>query len=191
VIHLQKENLITKLCEIIESKEITTGSDMIRLHYPLKKREYTKRSYTKAQMLNIFMRDGFVDRYSGKKLVFPPVLRVLSLFYPKEFPYHPNWKTNECHQAYWDLLPTIDHIVPIAKGGNNTKENLVSTCMMRNSIKANFTLEELGWELHPPGNLEVWNGQLTWFMDVIIIHPEFLEVPYIKEWFAAASKVLK
>lgn len=24
-----------------------------------------------------------------------------------------NWKMSECHLAYWHLLPTIDHIIPI------------------------------------------------------------------------------
>lgn len=50
---------------------------------------------------------------------------------------------SECHIVYWELFPTIDHIVPVARGGRNSEENWVSTSMLRNSAKFNGTLEEL------------------------------------------------
>jgi hypothetical protein len=58
------------------------------------------------------MRDGFCDRYSGDRLIFSGVLRVLSDLFPLEFQWHPNWKIGACHNFYWLLQPTIDHIVP-------------------------------------------------------------------------------
>lgn len=42
---------------------------------------------------------------------------------------------------------TIDHVVPRALNGPNTFENCVAACYSCNSIKADFTLQELGWEL--------------------------------------------
>jgi len=63
-------------------------------------------------MTRIFARDGFIDRYRGSRLIFPPVLRLLSLYLPKEFPYHKNGKMTEGHMAYWELFPTVDHVVP-------------------------------------------------------------------------------
>jgi 5-methylcytosine-specific restriction endonuclease McrA len=184
---MHKADLIKSLCQLVESGDQASGVDLINFHYPFEKIEYVKRSYTKAMMLRVFIRDGFIDRYSGQKLIFPPVLRILSINFPKEFPFHPNWKTSECHPAYWDLLPTIDHIFPIGKGGDNKEENLVSTSMMRNSAKSNFTLEELGWQLHQPGKIENWDGQLSWFKAIIKEQPEYLQIPYIKEWFHAAQ----
>ena len=63
-------------------------------------------------MFEIYLRDGFVDRYIGHRLKFPPVLRLLSMKFPDSFPFHKNWKMSDCHVAYWELMSTIDHIVP-------------------------------------------------------------------------------
>ena len=166
------------------------GAELINFNYPFKKIEYVKRNYTKADMLSIFVRDGFVDRYTGEKLLFPPVLRILSEIYPDEFPFHPNWKFNECHPAYWDLTPTIDHIIPVVKGGTNNKENLMTTSMKRNSAKSNFTLDELDWNLYPPGKMENWDGKLSWFLKIINDYPHFSEHTYIRQWFVAVKKTI-
>lgn len=36
----------------------------------------------------------------------------------------------------------IDHIIPLSKGGNNSKFNKIYTCLRCNSYKSNLTLEE-------------------------------------------------
>ncbi|KXH81854.1 HNH endonuclease [Sporosarcina sp. HYO08] len=185
---MNKADIISKVCDLIESGDQPAGENLIKSSYPFNKIEYIKRNYSKADMLGVFMRDGFLDRYSGEKLLFPPVLRILSEIYPKEFPFHPNWKYNECHSAYWDLLPTIDHIIPVALGGTNNKENLVTTSMKRNSAKSNFTLDELNWALYPEGRMENWDGKLGWFFRFINENPNFLERPYIKQWAVVAKR---
>jgi phage pi2 protein 07 len=186
---MNKADLIKSLCKFIDTGDQASGNELINHQYPFKKIENVKRSYSKTKMLHVFIKDGFIDRYSGQKLIFPPVLRILSMNYPEEFPFHLNWKMSDCHPAYWDLMPTIDHIVPITKGGDNMNDNLVSTSMIRNSAKANFSLEELGWMLYPPGKLEDWDGQFYWFIDLVNEHSEYLHVPYIKEWFIASKKI--
>ena len=77
--------------------------------------------------------------------MFPGIMRLLSFYMPAEFPFHPNWKMTDTHIAYWELVPTVDHIIPISRGGLDRDSNLVTTSMMRNAAKANWTLEELGW----------------------------------------------
>jgi hypothetical protein len=52
----------------------------------------TKRQYSKSQATRILVRDGFCDRYSGDRLIFPGVLRILSDLFPRQFQWHPNWK---------------------------------------------------------------------------------------------------
>lgn len=40
---------------------------------------------------------------------------------------------------------SIDHLVPVSKGGKNTKENLVTACTVCNMIKSNKTPQEAGF----------------------------------------------
>src|SRR2546421_668252 len=124
--------------------DIAAARDVLRTEYPFVSATPEGRRYTELQSLQIFLRDGFVDRYSGQRLVFPGVLRLLSRLLPQEFPFHPNWKMTETHPAYWELFPTIDHVLPIARGGAHSQINWVTTSMLRNAGKANWTLEELG-----------------------------------------------
>jgi len=115
---------------------------------------------------------------------------ILSKELPIEFPYQKNWKMTECHIAYWHMYPTADHITPIARGGTNDEDNLVTTSMLRNSSKSNFTLEELGWKLYPQGDIKEWDGLIKWFIDYVDKHNTLLEDNYIKEWYRAAIKNL-
>jgi len=120
--------------------------------------EPAERGYGKVTCTRIFIRDGFIDRYSGTRLIFPGVLRVLSKLLRTDFPFHPNWKMSATHPAYWELFPTIDHVVPVTRGGVYDESNWVTTSQLRNSAKGLWTLDELGWELYPPGDYASWNG---------------------------------
>jgi len=42
---------------------------------------------------------------------------------------------------------TIDHVKPKAKGGRHIWENVVTACKACNALKADKTLQELGWAL--------------------------------------------
>jgi hypothetical protein len=88
----------------------------------------------------------------------------------------------EGHIAYWELFPTIDHIVPVARGGQDSPDNWICCSMLTNSIKSNWTLEELGWELLPPGKPEKWDGMLGWFVSQVTRMPSVLVAPYFKRW---------
>ena len=156
--------------------------------YPLLSQSATGRKYTELTCTRIFIRDGFLDRYSGQQLVFPGALRLLSLLLPAEFPAHPNWKMSESHMIYWELYPTIDHIIPVARGGADDQTNLVCTSMLRNSAKSNWTLEELGWILLPPGDYTQWDGLTGWLLKYIQHDPTHLQDKYIKRWHSAALR---
>jgi hypothetical protein len=104
--------------------------------------------------------NGFIDRYSGHRLVFPPVFRVLSVALPTDFPYHRNWKADVTHQAYYELAATIDHLLPVTRGGADDESNWITTSMAHHSAKMNWTLDECGWKLHPSGQLAKWDGPI-------------------------------
>ncbi|WP_080634504.1 HNH endonuclease [Leptospira weilii] len=74
---------------------------------------------------------------------------------------------SECHIAYWEFIPTCDHIVPIAQGGSDSDENLVTTSMKNNLLKSNFLLNEIGFAVKEKGNLENWNGLIDWYKSYI------------------------
>lgn len=148
------------------------------------------RDNSEFKRTKIFLRDCFIDRYSGNKLVFPPVLRIISNAFPNEFPYQAHWAMDKCHISYWELTPTLDHVVPIARGGTNCEDNIVCTSMLKNSIKSNFTLEEVGWSLHPSGNILEWDGMVSWYVEYIEKHPSLLEQSYFSTWHKAVIKCL-
>jgi hypothetical protein len=161
---------------------------LVRQRYPFEGRAAVRRKYTKLDALRVFHRDGFIDRYSGARLVFPGTLRLLSIEMPRDFPYHPNWKLEATHPAYWQLYPTLDHVVAVAHGGPDDESNWVTTSMLHDSAKAHWPLAELAWELHPPGDPRVWDGLTGWFLDRVRSRPRLLTRSPLREWARAARR---
>lgn len=185
-----KSEVIATICASVSSGDLTGAASTLRRDYPFAPDKVTERKYGPAQATRVFVRDGFLDRYTGERLVFPPVLRALSLMLPIEFPYHPNWKTDVTHPAYWELGATVDHLVPVTRGGADDDTNWVTTSMARNSAKMNWTLDELGWTLRPPGRIEDWDGQMRWFAEFADRNPRCLESASMRQWRAAALAAL-
>jgi hypothetical protein len=152
--------------------------------------KYDTRSMSNYEKLTIFLLDGFIDRYTGKKLLFPNVLHILSIELGNVFPFHSNWKMSDCHIAYWDYFPTYDHIIPIARGGKDIPENIVSTSMKMNSMKSNFLIEEIGLKLFEKGNLSNWNGMVAWYLKYIKNNENILENKYLCNWHNALMKCI-
>lgn len=106
--HLMKNSnpadIIASACEALSSTGKEAAGSVISTEYPHQEVSNAGRKYNEFQSTEIFLRDGFIDRFSGEKLIFPPVFRLLSQELPEEFPFHPNWKMSECHIAYWKLF---------------------------------------------------------------------------------------
>ena len=182
-------NVIKRVCNSILNKNIDDAKDIIEKEYKHYSPKRDKRSMNSYEKLEIFMRDGFIDRYTGKKLLFPNVLRILSINLGNVFPFHNNWKMSDCHRAYWELFPTCDHIKPIAVGGNDSIENIVTTSMNMNSAKSNFSMEEIGFNLHEKGNIQEWDGMISWYLEYFEKNPDILQDDdYIKKWHKALVK---
>ena len=95
---------------------------------------------------------------------------------------------SETHPAYWELIPTIDHIYPVAKGGTDDKSNWVTTSMKNNSIKSNYTIDEIHWTLYPEGNIDDWDGLTGIFLELVKNDQTLLKDPYIKSWYNVSQK---
>lgn len=187
---MDRSEIIRLVSEALVNDNISNAKEAAQI-YPFYKYETKKRTYTTLQSTLLFLRDGFVDRYFGQRLVFPGLLRLLSELLPNEFPFHPNWKMSETHIMYWELFPTVDHIIPIARGGVDGEAHWVTTSMLRNSMKSNWTLEELNWSLFPAGNLETWDGLINLFVLLVEKFPQYKSHRYIRVWFNTAVKAIK
>jgi 5-methylcytosine-specific restriction endonuclease McrA len=180
---MEKVRALEKAAQEILNGEIESAREVIKTEYPFKKLSSAGRNYTDKQKMEQFRRDGFIDRYSGQKLLNPGLLKVLSYYMPDVFPYHAHWKMEECHNAYWEFVPTVDHIYPVALGGADSEENWATTSMLHNSIKNNWTLEQLQWELYEAGNYEEWDGLTGLFVKLVEAAPVLIEDAYIKRWY--------
>lgn len=176
--------------EAISNQNIKQAQNIIEKEYPFMPIEKSTRNYTTLQKIKQFKRDGFIDRYSGKKLVNPGVLKVISHYLPETFPYQKNWKMTECHIGYWELVPTLDHIYPIALGGSDNPDNWATTSMLNNSIKSNWTLEQMRWTLVEAGNFEEWDGMTKQFVEFVDNYSTLLKDNYILNWYKASIKIL-
>lgn len=182
---------LAEVCRALAAGDSRAAVDVLQRDYPFASTPATPRRYGPAEATRVFVRDGFIDRYSGLALVFPPVLRAISVALPDAFPFHPNWKMDVTHPAYWELTATIDHLEPASRGGADDESNWVTTSMARNSAKGNFSLEDLGWSLHVPGDVSEWDGMLNWYVDYTDAHPDALVDNAMRQWRRAAVTVLR
>lgn len=186
---VDKAEVLARVATVIDTGDMDSGREILQADYPFAPVIKSGRRYTDRQCLHLFYRDGFLDRYSGQRLVNPGALRLLSALLPEDFPAHPNWLMSKTHFAFWELFPTIDHLEPVARGGVDDASNWVCTSMLRNSAKAHWTIQELGWSLHPPGVHTDWDGLTGWFVRYLQNHPDLLTHAYVARWFRASADV--
>lgn len=181
---------LTQVSQMLCKGESTAAVELLRTELPFEAPTNAGRSYSTATKLAVFFQDGFIDRYSGERLLNPGYLRVLSRLFPEAFPFHPNWKMGQCHIAFWQYTPTIDHLVPVARGGVDDASNWVTTNMLHNAAKSNWLIEELDWRLHPPGNWQDWCGLSGEFVQIVEQNPRLREDSYIRQWYSATRTIM-
>ncbi len=186
-----KVEVLHQVAILLHDKDFVLAEKILNGKYPFIPIKSSGRNYTVKQMVTQFFNDGFIDRYSGKRLVNPGILRIMSEMLPEAFPYQAHWKTDECHMAYWDLQPTVDHIYPVSLGGKDTSENWATTSMVNNSIKNNFTLEQLGWTLKNKGDIQNWDGLSKIFIEIVEQDESLLRISRIKNYYTATKEVME
>ncbi len=127
---------IIDVTDSLMKNDVSNAKEIINTHYPHKSISYDKRKLSTFEKLSLFIRDGFIDRYTGDQLVFPNFLRLTSFNLTTSFSYHTNWKISKFHTPIGNLYLLV--IVPIAKGGSDSYENLITTSMENNLLKFNF-----------------------------------------------------
>jgi len=127
----------------------------IRFEVAARKKE---RWPSRTVIAKIYARDHYQCRYCRERLILTPIMRLVSRLYPEQFPYHPNWKADCTHPAFITRSATLDHVVPLAAGGDPVDpDNLVTACWGCNRRKGDLRLEEIGWSLVEPSD-QGWNG---------------------------------
>jgi 5-methylcytosine-specific restriction endonuclease McrA len=147
------------------------------------------RSPATITQLNVFKRDGFQCRYCSRRTIFLPVLRALHRLFPLELPWHPHSKLTECHLSFWRDFASCDHLVPVARGGSSCEENLVTSCYMCNSIKQNWLLEELRWDLLPSSSGN-WDGLTSAYPKLVTLIGD-ADTIYHRRWCLALNTLQK
>ncbi len=183
-----KSQIIGNLCEALRIGDPQAAAEIAQRDYAFLPVASENRQFSRRELTAVFVADGCIDRYSGQQLVFMGTLLLLSKLLPKQIPYHLNWKIDQTHMAFWELAPTIDHVIPVTRGGRHERNNLVTTNMIRNSAKSHWLIEELGWTLQPPGDIKEWDGLIGWFLDYVTHHPEYLADMAINSWYKVAKE---
>lgn len=114
---------------------------------------------------SVFARDLYRCRYAHcrRSVIDDRVLRTLSGILPEELPSHPNWKRGECHPIYWTHTASLEHVQPWALGGENSLDNLATSCSRCNYAKGKATVGQLGWTLDPIPDDDRINGDGDWW----------------------------
>jgi hypothetical protein len=71
---MDKTSIIKNLCELLLDDRKKDCIDFAMAHYPFANNAISKRKYSRYQMCKVFLRDGFIDRYSGDQLLFPGII---------------------------------------------------------------------------------------------------------------------
>ena len=91
--------------------------------------------------------------------------------------------------VYWEFFTTVDHLVPVARGGGDDENNRVTTSMLHNGAKSNWDAPG-GWvAIAAAGRFQA----VEWFTGMVrhISQQErsHLSDKYIRRWHRAALAV--
>ncbi len=81
-----KVAVLVDVCAALSGNQLDEARAILRKRYPFVPMANGGRRYSVRQMLAVFVRDGFVDRYTGMRLVCSPALRSISKRLPDQFP---------------------------------------------------------------------------------------------------------
>jgi len=110
-----------------------------RLHYLNHKEKISenKKQYYKTEQGKMCRKRGKTKRLAKEKEIINTLTSQEWLDILEQY----NYRCAYCDVEFEvENMPTKDHIIPISKGGNNTKENTIPACQSCNSKKGNRIL---------------------------------------------------
>jgi hypothetical protein len=73
-----KAAVLADVCAALSGNQLEEAGAILRNRYPFVPLINVRRRYSVRQMLTAFVRDGFIDRYCGARLVCVAALRLIS-----------------------------------------------------------------------------------------------------------------
>ena len=112
---MDKITTIKQSAKSILTGNIESAKNLINKEYPFKKLKPEGRSYTDKEKYEQFVRDGFIDRYTGEKLVNPGLLKVLSYYSRMHFHIRAigRWKNVTVPTGNWSQQLTTSFLLPL------------------------------------------------------------------------------
>jgi len=97
---------------------------------------------TTAEKKALLQRDGYHCRLCGMPVIRREIRERIRKVYPSAL----RWgRTNPTqHAAFQAMWTQYDHLLPHARGGDNSLDNIVITCAPCNFARMNYCLEEVG-----------------------------------------------
>jgi 5-methylcytosine-specific restriction endonuclease McrA len=124
-------------------------------------RDQKGRSPSRSIRLAVYARDRYICRYRHcqRATVDERVVAALALLMPQALPYHRNWPADRAHPLVWTHLASLEHVKPWSTGGDNSLDNLVTTCSLCNYTKNNASVAQLNWQVNVETREDiVWDG---------------------------------
>ncbi|MBA3961560.1 MAG: hypothetical protein H0X40_06630 [Chthoniobacterales bacterium] len=97
---------------------------------------------TRAEKHTLLERDGYHCRFCGIPVIRNEVRRWIKEIYPDALPWGSTNLTQ--HAAFQAMCVNYDHILPHARGGDSSLNNVVIACAGCNYGRGRYTLEEVG-----------------------------------------------
>jgi 5-methylcytosine-specific restriction endonuclease McrA len=154
---------LERIVEALVSRQFDAAAEAMRaIREPV--RDVPRRAQlAEGLVASTYKRDRFHCRYCGCRVIPTQIMRLVSLFFQEDFPYHPNWKAGKTHPAIVARSATIDHKQPLAGNGTNDPDNLVCACWVCNRIKGDLSLEQIRWEVMPISGDSDWDGLTRYY----------------------------
>lgn len=199
----QVEGLLQVLSTGSVSSTAEAKSLAMQIKPAFEPRERAKRKgISRGTVMQVFLRDGFVDQYTGERLIFPGTLLLLGKLLPEPFATPKDsagWRVAECHWIYWRLWPTVEHLDPVSRGGHNDDlDRLITTSQMVNSARGPWAPDEVPEKIRieridaEAARARRWDGTLRWFLTHANRWQEHLEGDAtLRGWHQSAKTAMK
>jgi 5-methylcytosine-specific restriction endonuclease McrA len=107
-----------------------------------KKDRISVRMPSKYEKARLHKRDRFHCRFCGVPVIRKEVRDALKGLYPDEVPW--GRRNREQHAGFQALWLQYDHVLPHARGGDNSIDNMVITCAPCNYVRMDNLVIEMG-----------------------------------------------